>query len=174
MHPHDSIEPQPATEDKRERIAEQQRKWREKNHEYRLEYERKYREANKEQRAEYTRKYREEHRESYLESNRKHTRKWNKEHPLARRASRLRARARKRNAEGTYSASDIREQYEKQSGKCFWCGEHVGDTYHVDHVVPLARGGSNTPDNLVISCPRCNQSKRDMLVSEWFRQPSLF
>ena len=36
---------------------------------------------------------------------------------------------------------------------CHWCGEPA-DT--VDHVVALADGGSNTLDNLVPACRRCN------------------
>ena len=38
--------------------------------------------------------------------------------------------------------------------------------YHVDHDIPLARGGSNNPDNWVSSCSRCNLSKRDMTGAE--------
>jgi 5-methylcytosine-specific restriction endonuclease McrA len=55
----------------------------------------------------------------------------------------------------------------RQRGKCHWCGEKVGRFYHVDHVVPLSKGGSNGPENLVIACAFCNISKHDRLPHEW-------
>jgi hypothetical protein len=68
-------------------------------------------------------------------------------------------RARKRGNGGTHTTADVAAQYKRQSGKCYWCGWNVGETYHVDHVVPLALGGSNGSENLVISCPMCNIKK---------------
>lgn len=76
-------------------------------------------------------------------------------------------RARKLQNGGTHTAADIRAQYDSQLGKCWWCGKKVGAKYHVDHRVPLARGGSNAPENIVIACPRCNQSKNAKLPHEW-------
>lgn len=68
-------------------------------------------------------------------------------------------RGRERNALGSHTAADITAQYERQKGRCYWCGEKVGRHYHVDHVTPLALGGSNGPENLVIACAFCNLSK---------------
>jgi 5-methylcytosine-specific restriction endonuclease McrA len=34
----------------------------------------------------------------------------------------------------------------------------------VDHVIPIARGGSDDPENLIAACRRCNYSKQDKLV----------
>jgi 5-methylcytosine-specific restriction endonuclease McrA len=31
--------------------------------------------------------------------------------------------------------------------------------YHVDHVTPLALEGSDGPENIVLACSHCNQSK---------------
>lgn len=31
--------------------------------------------------------------------------------------------------------------------------------YHVDHVVPISLGGSDGPENLVLTCPNCNHRK---------------
>lgn len=76
-------------------------------------------------------------------------------------------RGRKKGAEGSYTANDVAAQYKRQKGTCYWCGRRVGKTYHVDHVIPLAKGGSNGPDNIVIACPQCNQSKNDKLPHEW-------
>jgi len=67
--------------------------------------------------------------------------------------------ARKLGNGGTHTAADIRAQYARQKGTCFWCHEKVRDTYHVDHVMPVILGGSNGPENLVIACPTCNLSK---------------
>ena len=39
--------------------------------------------------------------------------------------------------------------------------------YHVDHDMPIARGGSNDPENLVLTCPRCNQSKQALTGGEF-------
>lgn len=68
-------------------------------------------------------------------------------------------RAREASASGTHTARDVVEQLQRQKGRCFYCGNKVGSDYHVDHVVPLALEGSNGPENIVISCPRCNKSK---------------
>lgn len=76
-------------------------------------------------------------------------------------------RARKMNAGGSYTADDIMKQYSSQNGRCWWCGKKVGKKYHIDHVIPLSRGGSNGPRNIVISCPHCNVSKNDKLPQEW-------
>lgn len=68
---------------------------------------------------------------------------------------------------GRFTAGDIELILRSQKGLCWWCGKKVGDKYHVDHRIPLSRGGSNAPENLVISCPPCNLSKNDKLPHEW-------
>ena len=52
---------------------------------------------------------------------------------------------------------------------CRYCGVNGEKSvkWCVDHVVPLSRGGSNEPENLVACCFPCNSSKSDRLVSEW-------
>lgn len=37
----------------------------------------------------------------------------------------------------------------------------------MDHLVPLARGGRSTKENLVPSCKECNNLKKSMLPLEW-------
>jgi 5-methylcytosine-specific restriction protein A len=43
---------------------------------------------------------------------------------------------------------------------CHWCGR-IATT--VDHVLPLARGGSNDLDNLVPSCKPCNYRRGGLM-----------
>ena len=42
------------------------------------------------------------------------------------------------------------------------------ETATLDHVHPLAHGGSHLPGNLVVACARCNRLKGDMLPYEFF------
>lgn len=71
-----------------------------------------------------------------------------------------RRRARLRACPGTHIAADVRAQYDRQKGRCYWCGRKVPwRKKHTDHVIPPVLGGSNGPENLVISCAFCNDSK---------------
>lgn len=43
---------------------------------------------------------------------------------------------------------------------CRYCGRKAPDVVlHVDHIVPVARGGTNEPANLVTACRDCNEGK---------------
>ena len=97
------------------------------------------------------------------------------DHPEVHRANRSNRRARIRGNGGTHTAADIAAQRKRQKGVCFWrateeCqarGGKLGRRWHVDHVVPLALGGSNGPENLVIACPTCNCSKGHSHPMDW-------
>ncbi len=39
-----------------------------------------------------------------------------------------------------------------QSGVCAYCESTLNGNYHVDHMIPLSRGGRNTWSNLAITC----------------------
>lgn len=84
-----------------------------------------------------------------------------------RRSDENRRRSRAKKAGGTHTAIDVRAQYQSQRGKCWWCGEKLGNDYEVDHRVPLARCGSNAPENIVLACRKCNRAKGDRLPHEW-------
>lgn len=81
-------------------------------------------------------------------------------------------RTRKKKAQGNHTAQDIQTQHERQHGYCYYCQCKLGSNrraFHVDHVVPLSRGGSNDPENLVIACPSCNISKHNKMPHEWVK-----
>ena len=46
-----------------------------------------------------------------------------------------------------------------QKGLCPCCAQPLGDNYHLDHIMPLALGGSNTDDNIQLLRQRCNRQK---------------
>jgi 5-methylcytosine-specific restriction endonuclease McrA len=51
-------------------------------------------------------------------------------------------------------------------GHCGYC-QTYGCRLTVDHVVPLTRGGTHDPANLLLCCKPCNSSKSFKLLSEW-------
>lgn len=42
---------------------------------------------------------------------------------------------------------------ERDKGKCFYCGAPATE---VHHIIPLSRGGTNSPFNMVLVCHRCH------------------
>ena len=50
---------------------------------------------------------------------------------------------------------------------CVYCEADITGRIVWDHVVPLSRGGTHTPGNLVPCCRPCNSSKSDKLIEEW-------
>lgn len=118
--------------------------------------------------------------DEYNSKKRDKIRKYHKENPTAYIKHKLNMRchthlrrARELNADGTHTAADIRLQVTAQTDRrgrlrCWWCGKVIkGNNYHVDHRIPLVRGGSNAPNNLCVSCPVCNMSKHDKLPHEF-------
>lgn len=43
---------------------------------------------------------------------------------------------------------------------CAYCGTTEGP-FEVDHIIPRAKGGENTVENVTVACRRCNRSKKD-------------
>jgi 5-methylcytosine-specific restriction endonuclease McrA len=95
-----------------------------------------------------------------IEKARQRSRQWQIENPDRVRVNIENRRARLANAPGFYSEQDVIEMLNRQGRKCHYCGCDVSSGKHtVDHSIPISRGGSNWPENLVVSCARCNAIK---------------
>ena len=59
---------------------------------------------------------------------------------------------------GPGKAKRLRRKFYKKKPWCFWCGTVFADVGEatLEHVIPLARGGSNEEVNLALACKRCN------------------
>ena len=55
---------------------------------------------------------------------------------------------------------------------CAYCGAD-GDL-HIEHVIPISKGGEHHLGNIVPACPTCNYSKRSAPVEEWYRAQPFF
>lgn len=52
--------------------------------------------------------------------------------------------------------------------RCYYCTQAFKPKdLTMDHIVPLARGGRSTKDNLVACCKECNNKKKTLLPMEW-------
>jgi len=84
---------------------------------------------------------------------------WRARNPEKRRAARkARKSTRRENLRASLSTA--------QRGRCAYCRERLGEDSHIDHIVAVARGGSNRRSNLQLACADCNMRKgaKDQIV----------
>lgn len=133
-------------------MLEQTKLYKQKNRDKIAAYHVVYRQQNREQYAENMRRWIEKDPEHYKKLLRqwyennweraaKNRRRWRKENPEAVRAYERRYQDRKRGQPGEpYDGKDIKTLYGEQGGRCYYC--RVGlSKYHIDHRLPLSRGG---------------------------------
>lgn len=66
----------------------------------------------------------------------------------------------------------VKEMVLRRTDYRYWyCGDGLNVagqlSPHIDHVLPVSKGGGNDPDNLVASCRNCNTEKGDMTLKEF-------
>lgn len=111
-------------------------------------------------------KYREDNRER-LNAQQRARRESN---PEKCRESAMRRRARKHGGTEHYTASQLRSLWESVQHKCACCSAPITTkTRHIDHITPLARGGSNAIRNIQFLCRHCNVSKNARDPIEFMR-----
>lgn len=107
---------------------------------------------------------------SCAKDSRKKYQKVHRRTPAAR-AARLKLKTiRRARLKAFAEAIDPIEIFDRDGWSCRWCeqetprgrrGSYEPNAPELDHIVPLARGGSHTWDNVCCSCRRCNGLKRD-------------
>jgi 5-methylcytosine-specific restriction endonuclease McrA len=68
---------------------------------------------------------------------------------------------------GSHVSTWLRQRVlERDACRCAYCGRQGSPTIplEVDHIIPVAAGGTNISTNLVTACKPCNQAKRDSAV----------
>lgn len=83
--------------------------------------------------------------------------RWKAENPEKDREYHMNRRARKKSGGGRVTAKDIVAVVARQKGRCAACG--CRDKLEMDHIMPLALGGSNEKTNIQGLCRPCNMSK---------------
>lgn len=99
---------------------------------------------------------------------------WHAANPEARRLKRQNRRARKLENGGKLSRGLVKKLQESQKWLCVGCKCDLKQSgYHLDHRVPLARGGAHADENMQLLCPHCNCTKGARDPEEWEREKGL-
>lgn len=125
-------------EKRRECHRKSHAKWKQENRESYEESQLRWREANRERSREYARRYAKENPEG------------NRRRQATRRARKLRQ---------FIEAVDPQTVFEMHGGMCGICGEFISGDFHVDHIVPLSKGGMHGYINCQPAHPVCNLRK---------------
>ena len=150
----------------RERGRKSNRRWIATNPDKARESERKYLVANLELVRQRGREYQRRRRVANPDIFRAADRRRHIAQPERARLGRLRRRARKK-ANGIFVVTD-REIKSMLAKPCYLCGD--APSVHVDHIVPLVKGGRHSVGNLAGACAPCNLGKHAMLLIEFKRR----
>lgn len=99
------------------------------------------------------------------ESFRKKSKEWSRANPIRRREHELRRRARMRETQVEPVRYD--EILAERGMVCHLCGDEIADStdLHFDHVIPLAKGGTHTRENIKPAHASCNMHKHTTMPS---------
>lgn len=147
-------------------ILERKRKYYEANREKALERQKKYQQANCEKVAEYQRLYREANHDKAIN----YQREYHKANPEKSKIGRRNRRAKIKGNGGKLSPDIIKTLMALQNGKCACCHASLNNGHHLDHIMPLKLGGTNTDGNVQLLTPSCNLRKSAKHPDDWARE----
>jgi len=88
-----------------------------------------------------------------------HKRKWNN-------IKNGKNKKKKRNGRTPFTKSIRHEVLKKDDYKCVECGATKEERcLHVDHIIPISRGGTDELDNLQTLCEGCNLAKKNRIIN---------
>lgn len=74
----------------------------------------------------------------------------------------------------TITHIDVLNALKRTDFKCFYCNSKITTkNFHIDHMVPLSKGGLNQFDNLAASCSACNLMKGALDIQKFLHQIKL-
>lgn len=101
-------------------------------------------------------------------------RKWRENNPEKCRLHRIRAthvrRMRKNVGGDRYKNSDVARLFAAQKARCAECRTSIKKRYDIDHIMPLALGGDNSPRNIQLLCSPCNRRKYARHPIQWAQE----
>ncbi len=140
-------------------------KWAKENKEKFKEYQKKWDEENKEVRRRYQAKWYQENKKK-VSANQK---TWWDKNPDKRKLYKHKYYGKLRDQLGEVSSDIIEKLRIEQDNLCYYCDKKL-DSWHLEHMVPVSRGGLHDDSNLCLSCPSCNLRKQTKTAEKFIQQ----
>ena len=154
-------------QDETTKVKERQKLYREKNSDLILEKKKEYYYANRKQILIKQKQYNNDNpmiSKEWRIKNKEHIKKYRDDYKkrdyaiIAKRISEHKRRINKQSS-STITVLEIKELIKKSKYICYWCGKNCKKDFHLDHYIPLSKGGTHSLNNIVVSCPKCNLTK---------------
>lgn len=154
----------------KEKLAKKNKEYHESNKERIREYKKEYQEINKQKIKEKKKIYYNENKDqvdrknkNYYLNNKEKIAEYKRQYMAVVEnkilAKNVRNKRRAKIKDGSVTPQEIRGLI-KNVKSCYWCDKKIDkNNYHLDHFMPLSKGGLHTISNLVIACPTCNLQK---------------
>lgn len=159
-------------QENKEKVLQYGREYCSKNKESKREYHRLYTLKHKDRITEYSHKYKRDNKEKIKEYSKHYSQRESSK------LSKINASSKRRDMKLRTSDStipihkiypltkELQQLLEKQNYKCNNCGCDITKDKHLDHHIPLSKGGKHSIDNVVWLCPSCNLSKSNKMPKE--------
>lgn len=152
----------------KDRVKANAKRWKQENPERVKEIRQKYLAEHAKENREYQRRWAAEYRKNNPLNHRRWVaspeklKQWRKANPEKYRNQKLRRRSREKGTgQFLVTSKDIKRLLTQP---CIYCGQ---PSQHIDHIIPVSRGGEHRVGNLAPACARCNLTKSDRYVMEW-------
>jgi 5-methylcytosine-specific restriction endonuclease McrA len=140
----------------KDKILERSKQRRESKKELLADSDRKYYEFNKDKIKERSKQYRVTNKNEIAQ----YKLQYYKNNPMVRRIDSHRHRAKIKEVGGKLSKGIATKLLNLQKGKCRICKIKITPKrMHLDHIIPITKGGPNTDNNIQLLCPTCNLKK---------------
>lgn len=126
---------------------------------------------------EYLKEYLKTYRKTYkrdLSYCREYSSRYRKEHPETCKKTNAKWRAEQAHNPGTFNEQDVLACLDFFNNECAYSGVPITSDYHLDHVIPLSKGGENSIHNIVPCLSTINLLKSAKDFEEWYPKQSFF
>lgn len=71
----------------------------------------------------------------------------------------------------------LRQRFDDFDGCCAYCGKKLewgARDCHIEHILPLSKGGGHVLSNIVYACKTCNFNKHNHDAEQWYKSKPFF